>query len=332
MVVYLVQGKSCGSSEKVEVFDVRGACCLETAGLGKKLNELPSGEILEVVMDKSMKEMAGKIVERENCEVVEVVDEGEVTHLKTRKKVEEAKGAAERKAEDCMVCGTPLEYLTESAIVTCNYCNKEESSYIRCPRGHYVCEICYGKGAYDAIKDMALSTNSKDPFEIAELMMAHPSVTMLGCDNAYVAAGAFIAALKNEGSLEIGDDQVVEAIDRTKKQAIGGYCALTGVCGVPIAIGAVFSVILKAACPKDRESAITMHAVSRVIDAIANDVGPMCCKSFVRTAMGVGYNLAKEYFNVNLPIHREKISCIYVKRHPHGCRASKCSYFPKRVG
>jgi TusA-related sulfurtransferase len=46
---------------KIKIFDIRGACCLETAGLVKKLSELHSGEVLEVVMDKSMKEMAKKI-------------------------------------------------------------------------------------------------------------------------------------------------------------------------------------------------------------------------------------------------------------------------------
>lgn len=235
----------------------------------------------------------------------------------------------ERKRENCMVCGSPLEYLTEAVSVVCNYCSKREIAYIRCPRGHYVCELCYGKGAYEAVKDFAISTSLRDPIEIAETLMAHPSVTMLGCDNALIAAAALLAALKNEGTLDIKDKQIIEAMNRTKKQSIGGYCGLTGVCGVPIAIGAVFSVILGAACPKDRESAITMHAVSRTIDAIANDVGPMCCKSFVRTAMGVAYNLAKEYLNVELPIHREKIICLYSKHHPHGCRESKCLYYPK---
>lgn len=36
---------------------------------------------------------------------------------------------------------------------------------------------------------------------------------------------------RNEGTYKVTDDQVVEVLHRTKRQAIGGYCGLTGVCG-----------------------------------------------------------------------------------------------------
>jgi predicted RNA-binding Zn-ribbon protein involved in translation (DUF1610 family) len=235
----------------------------------------------------------------------------------------------EKRAENCMVCGASLEYLETTVSVLCNYCGKEETGYIRCPNGHYVCDECHGKGAFDLIKDIALATGEKDPLAIAELLMAHPKIPFLGCEHGLIATASLLAALKNDGTLDISNEQIIEAMKRTQKQSMPPYCALTGVCGVPIGIGAAFSAILGAACPKDRESAITMHIVARTIDTIANDVGPMCCKSFVRTALGVAYNSAKEYFNVHLPIHREKISCFYSKRHPHGCRENKCLYFPK---
>jgi len=239
------------------------------------------------------------------------------------------KAKEEKKAENCMVCGASLEYLETAASVICNYCGKEEPGYVRCPKGHYVCDECHGKGVFDFISDTALKTSDKDPMSIAELLMAHPKIPMLGCEHALIATASLLAALKNHGTLDISNEQIIEAMKRTQKQSMPPYCALTGVCGVPIGIGAAFSVVLGAACPKDRESAITMHIVARTIDTIANDVGPMCCKSFVRTALSVGYNAAKEYFNVDLPIHREKISCFYSKRHPHGCRENKCLYFPK---
>ncbi|WP_286977420.1 DUF5714 domain-containing protein, partial [Candidatus Aquicultor secundus] len=51
----------------------------------------------------------------------------------------------------------------------------------------------------EAIEDIAFTTTSKDPVEISELMMAHPALPMLGCQHAYIAAGALMAAIKNEG-------------------------------------------------------------------------------------------------------------------------------------
>lgn len=249
--------------------------------------------------------------------------------MSEKKEAESKEIQEEKKKENCMVCGSALEYLTEAVSVICNYCGKKESGYIRCPKGHYVCEECHGKGAYELVKDVALKTKEKDPLSIAETMMSHPSIPMLGCEHAYITAAAFMTALKNESSLDIKDKQIIEAMERVKKQAVSGYCGLTGVCGVPIAIGAVFSVILKAGCPKDTETSVTMHAVARTVNAIANDTGPCCCKSYVRTALSIGFNLAKEFLKVELPIHRERISCFYSKRHPHGCRGPKCSYFPK---
>ena len=65
-----------------------------------------------------------------------------------------------------------------------------------------------------------------------------------------------------------------EAIQRTQRQAIGGYCGLTGVCGVAVGIGAAFSVLLSAACPKDKETRLTMEVVSRIVQSIAELTGP----------------------------------------------------------
>ena len=236
----------------------------------------------------------------------------------------------EVKTENCMVCGSTLEYLKEATEATCNFCGKKELAYIRCPTGHYVCEGCHGKAALDVIKEFVLTTKERDPFSIAEVLMSHPQVPFLGCEHASITAGAFLAALRNTDKIQISDEKINSTLIRVQKQSIAGYCALNGCCGVAIGIGAAFGTIMGATCPKDRESAITMHAFVRTVEAIANDVGPMCCKSFVRTALGIGYNLAKEYLNIDLPIHRN-IQCLYSERNPHGCRESKCLYFfPKR--
>jgi len=157
--------------------------------------------------------------------------------------------------------------------------------------------------------------------------MAHNKVPMLGCEHAWIASGALMASLKNQGIIRITNDQICEVLNRTRKQAIGGYCGLTGVCGIAPAMGACFSVILGAACPKDKETAITMKVVSKIINAIANQTGPCCCKNFVRTALSEVINSAREYLNLTLPSPSEKLICSHSSRHPHGCRKSKCPYF-----
>lgn len=157
--------------------------------------------------------------------------------------------------------------------------------------------------------------------------MDQNNIPMLGCENAWIATGSLMAALKNEGTLKVTDKQIVEVLNRTKRQAIGGYCGLTGVCGIVPAVGSCFSVILGAACPKDRETAMTMKVVARIVDKIADETGPCCCKNFVRIALSEAILFVERYFTVFLPSPSEPILCTHSSRHPHGCRESKCSYF-----
>lgn len=173
---------------------------------------------------------------------------------------------------------------------------------------------------------MTLTVQDTNPIEIAEKMMKSAPIPMLGCEHAWIATGALLAAIKKSGEIKITDGQIAEALSRTRKQAIGAYCGLTGICGVAPAIGACFSVILGAACPKDKETSTTMHVVSQVIEAIAKQTGPCCCKNFVRTALTLSCKLVQEYLNIALPCNGELV-CNDSQRHPHGCRKERCQYY-----
>jgi len=220
-----------------------------------------------------------------------------------------------------------LEYFSAGRELICYHCGKKEVGNISCPNGHYICDECHGKDLFDTIQGYIMTTSSQNPFEIAENLMGYDKVPMLGCENAWIAAGALMAALKNEGTISITNEQIREALNRTRRQAIGGYCGLTGVCGIAPAIGACFSVILGAACPKDQETAATMKVVGKIVNAIADQTGPCCCKNFVRTALNEAVKLAKENLHVSLASPGQAITCTHSARHPHGCRKAKCPYF-----
>ena len=230
-----------------------------------------------------------------------------------------------------MVCGSSLEYLDEACELTCAACGKADSGHIRCPKGHYLCEECHTRDSRQVIEGIALDTQSKDPCEIAELMMSHPGLPMLGCDHAYIAAGALMAALRNEGSKKITAESIREVFLRTGKQAHGGYCGLTGVCGITPGIGACFAVLTGSRCGKDEEQQITMEAVTRVSRAIARLTGPSCCKAYVRAALETAADYLEERFGIRLP-RSKGAGCAHSHRHPHGCREAKCPYFPAAAG
>ncbi|TAN42786.1 MAG: hypothetical protein EPN25_02260 [Nitrospirae bacterium] len=149
---------------------------------------------------------------------------------------------------------------------------------------------------------------------------------MLGCQHAYIAAGAFMAAIRNEGSKKVTNEDIREVFARTGKQAHGGYCGLSGVCGIAPALGACFAVLTGSKCGKDLEQRITMEAVTRVTRAITELTGPSCCKAYIRTSLDAAVQFLKESIGISLASGRS-VSCHYSARHPHGCREERCPYF-----
>ncbi len=225
-----------------------------------------------------------------------------------------------------MVCGEKLQYLETSRSLKCLYCGKEEEGHITCPKGHYICEHCHNQDAMRMIEDVAFSTKSQNPVEIAELMLSFPGLPMLGCHHAYIAGGALMAVIKNSGTRKITNDDIKEVFKRTKRQAHGGYCGLTGVCGIAPAIGAVFAVLTGSKCGTDREQRITMEAVTRVTRAITELTGPSCCKAYVKSSLEVATESLRESLGIELPTQRVS-ACLHSEKHPHGCREMKCPYF-----
>jgi hypothetical protein len=227
-----------------------------------------------------------------------------------------------------MVCGAQLVYAATGASLTCSACGKTDTAHIHCPNGHFVCEECHGRDFLPLIEQVLLASRSRDPCEIAELAMALPGLPMLGCEHAYIAGGALMAALRNDGSRSIGDDEIREVLARTSKQAHGGYCGLSGVCGIAPAIGAVFSVLTGARCGTDEPQHITMEAVIRASRAIAALPGPSCCKAYVRAALAAAIGYLEERLGIALP-RGAAAPCASPARHPHGCPGESCPSYAR---
>jgi hypothetical protein len=143
-----------------------------------------------------------------------------------------------------------------------------------------------------------------------------------------------MAVLKNSpyGKGKITNAEIREVLGRTARQAVGGYCGLTGVCGVAPAVGACFSVFLGSRCGSDMEQKITMDAVIRVSQVIAELTGPSCCKAYVRAALSEAVAIFAERFGIVLPVAKTAIVCKDSNRHPHGCREQQCPYYRKTTG
>ncbi len=226
-----------------------------------------------------------------------------------------------------MVCGTALEYLNNEIRVQCAYCQKNFDALIRCPNGHHVCDDCHNYQSVLLTRKLCSETDSSDPPEIFEMIISSQKIPMLGCHHAFMAAGAFITAVKNEGSLKISESMIDEVYKRTQRQAVGGYCGLTGICGITPALGACFSVILGSRCGTDKEQKTTMLAVSEIVRGIAELTGPSCCKAYARKSIEIAQNFLKANLQIRLPEPKAEIICKDSERHPHGCRKERCLYY-----
>jgi len=227
-----------------------------------------------------------------------------------------------------MRCGEPLLYHDAARELTCAVCGATELGHISCPNGHYVCDTCHSGDVVSAIERLVHASESGDPFAIAESAMALPELPMLGCDHALIAGGALAAALRNRGVKGMTNSAIQEVFERTRRQARGGYCGLTGVCGITPAVGACVAVLVGAKCGTDAEQRLTMEAATRVSRSITELTGPSCCKAYVRASLETAVEFLSEELDIRLDGTSAR-NCSFPERHSHGCREELCPYFDR---
>lgn len=69
-----------------EILNIRGSCCLETAGIRQHLKDLMSENTLKIVFDPPLRQDMENLVAEENCEILHLDDEGASLTATIRKK------------------------------------------------------------------------------------------------------------------------------------------------------------------------------------------------------------------------------------------------------
>lgn len=230
---------------------------------------------------------------------------------------------------NCLICGQGLDYRSSCADLICFYCGKKEKGNIFCSsdKSHYVCDDCHNQSSFNFIKDYILSSHSTNPLDITLDILNSPSIPMLGCHHAYILAGSILAGLKNRGYIDITGAVIEEAFLRLSKQAVGGYCGLSGVCGITPAGGIVYSILTGSVCGKDKEQKITMGITAALSKAIYDLTGPSCCKAYLFKSLDLLSSSLYDDFGFLLMDNDTEIKCNFKDMHPHGCRLEKCPYF-----
>lgn len=225
--------------------------------------------------------------------------------------------------DECLICGAPLEYLAEDAMMTCALCGKTEASKTRCTGGHYVCSECHTTGM-DSVISLCLRETSADPIAVLEKMMSLPFCHMHGPEHHVMVGAALLTAYHNAGG-QLDLDRTLREMLRRGKQVPGGACGFWGACGAGLSTG-MFVSIATGATPLAKEAwSLSNRMTSRALGKIAEHGGPRCCKRDSYLAVTAAVEFAAEYLGVNMT--QSDILCSRCRMN-NQCLGQECPFHP----
>ncbi|HEX3014816.1 MAG TPA: DUF5714 domain-containing protein [Desulfobacteria bacterium] len=228
--------------------------------------------------------------------------------------------------EECMVCGSVLEYLDTPVSARCIYCGREEQSYFRCPHGHFVCNHCHANEAVIKITQYCLASSSANPSAMLEELMADETMAMHGPEHHALVPAVLVTAYRNKTG-NLGEQAIIEAIQRGSKVP-GGFCGIYGACGAGIGAGIAVSIITGSTPLKAEPRALSNRMTGEALLAIAAQGGIRCCKASSRLALEVAAQFLQDRLNCRLD-RNDTPRCAYMNRNAQ-CNLTECRYFPVR--
>jgi len=225
----------------------------------------------------------------------------------------------------CLICGKDLTYLAVSKTAKCEYCKQSFNTDVQCTDGHYVCDACHSAEALDIIEQVALTSTSKDPLEIAVALMKHPSIAMHGPEHHFLVPAVLLSAYYNvSGNVEIKKEKIVIARSRSEK-VLGGFCGSHGTCGAAIGTGIFVSLITGATPLSKDEWSLSNMMTSKSLSAIANSGGPRCCKRDTFLAIREAIEYLQTNFKTELD-SAHRIQCEFSSLNKE-CLKYDCPYY-----
>ena len=223
--------------------------------------------------------------------------------------------------EECLICKAPLEYLERGELMECAICHAKEQSKTRCVNGHYVCNECHTKGL-DVIISTCLASNSKNPIEILEAMMALPFCHMHGPEHHVMVGAALLTAYKNSGGKIDLPAALTEMMERGS-EVPGGICGFWGACGAGISSGIFISIISGSTPLTQKPFSLSNKMTSRSLDKIGEVGGPRCCKRDSYLAILAAVDFMKENFDIEM--EKSKVVCHHSAKN-NQCIGSRCPF------
>lgn len=226
---------------------------------------------------------------------------------------------------NCLICGGKIIYSQTAQKAECEFCHRIFQSEAKCENGHFICDECHAKPAFNIIMDYCLNSNSKNPLKITTDLMKHPSIHMHGPEHHVLFPSAMLTAYHNAG----GSIDLAEALKTAQnrgKKVPGGICGMWGDCGAAVSAGIFFSIAAKSS-PICKETWGNGNIITgKCLEKIGIIGGPRCCKRNGYTAMLTTIDFTNEKLGIQMEKPLKTI-CTFTHLN-NECIKERCPFHP----
>ena len=222
----------------------------------------------------------------------------------------------------CLVCGKPIVYSADSAVVTCHLCGKQYETNAICEVGHYVCDKCHSSSQPDYLK-LLRSSGEKDAAVLFRQVVELKSVHMHGPEHHSIVPCVMLTAYRNNGGA-IDLNAALETATKRGAKLPGGTCGYWGACGAAIGAGIYAAIILGSSPLNTGVWSAPQQLTALCLSRIAELGGPRCCKRTSLISIETAAQFTQEQTGVTIPA--ELLTCSYSGRNRE-CIRTMCPYF-----
>ncbi len=228
----------------------------------------------------------------------------------------------QKKTEGCLICGQELIYSKDSpAKEACNICGKQYEAYIKCPKGHYVCDACHSLDILGKAEQLLIASDEKNPVVLAQKVFELPGLNMHGPEYHSIVPAVLVTAYQNISAHR--ESSKIKETMRRGKDIKGGSCGLYGNCGAAVGAGIAVSMIEGATPMSQDERGAANRATGYALLEISKFGGPRCCKREAITSIESLIQVTS-YFN---GIQKAEYICKQFGKNKD-CIGKECPYFP----
>jgi hypothetical protein len=179
---------------------------------------------------------------------------------------------------------------------------------------------------YKLIREKAIKQTSKNPIEIAKLIMHTDFVSIHGPEHHFLDGASFLVAYKNAG----GEIDLEKALDTLAERAVkmpGAMCGFWGMCGSTASVGASLAIIHETGPLSDNEYyKDNMEYTASVIEKMSHIGGPRCCKRNAFLSISAGIEFVNRKYGIQMELN--DIKCEFSKLNKQ-CIGNRCPFSGK---